>query len=108
MNQSSSIAAALLIGFIVFITLKKQLGSYLDILVGPSGPSGASVDVPETQTSSAGLTGGCAIWNGTTGECDKWYPPGVFGPSGTGATLPAAPPSAGVICQPGLRQLGLC
>lgn len=42
MNQSSAIAAALLISFIVFITIRGELRQYLDVLgidLGTASPS---------------------------------------------------------------------
>lgn len=98
MNQSSSIAAALLIGFIVFITLKNQLSAYIALIVGPSGPSGSteSVNVPSGSLSgtvppvlttqpnqgSPVTNVQCpsgTLYNGITGQC---YPTnGPLGPT---------------------------
>jgi len=52
MDQSSTIAAALIIGFIVFITVKGQLSQYLGVL----GIGANAVSASATTTSTSGVT----------------------------------------------------
>jgi hypothetical protein len=44
-DQSSVIGIAILIGFVVFITLKGQLATYLNILIGSPSSPGTTVAV---------------------------------------------------------------
>lgn len=115
MSQSSYIAAALLIGFIVYVTLKQQLADYIGILTGPSQPgSSATVTTPANELQPGQLTGTCAKWN-TDGTCATWNPPASTYSQDGSITTPLgsigpAPTGGGVYppCTNDLRVLGLC
>ena len=84
MPHSSSIFGALLIGFIVFITLRGELPKYIAVLIGPSHPSGPAPDPTyigaedPNQQSSGGL-------GGLFGDLG-----GLFGSSGESSSVQTA------------------
>jgi len=58
MNQSSIIAAALIIGFIVYITVRGQLTQYLGILgIGSAAVNPVTTLTPATNTSGTAASG---------------------------------------------------
>ena len=53
-NQSAVIFAALIIGFLIFITLKGELSTYMGLLL--LSPSGSAPATPSTSSASASST----------------------------------------------------
>jgi len=59
MSQQTWIATALLIGFIVFITLRGELAQYQAILFGPTNPTAAgaaAAGLPALSSIAEGIT----------------------------------------------------
>lgn len=62
MQQSSVIAAALIIGFIVFVTARGELPKYLQVFgISPSPNVGAANAVSGVQTAKQGILSGLGL-----------------------------------------------